>query len=72
VGEVSRFLERARERMPADAPKEERARFFHLRGAMRAGMGDKAGAQRDFEAAQSVWPARDNPAAQALEELRRP
>jgi hypothetical protein len=35
-------------------------------------MGDKGGAQRDFEAAQSVWPARDNPAAQALEELRRP
>ena len=72
VGEVSRFLERARERMPADAPKDERARFFHLRGAMRAGMGDKAGALRDFEAALSVWPARDNPAAQALEELRRP
>lgn len=72
VGEVSRFLERARELMPGDAPKDERARFFHLRGAMRAGMGDKAGAQRDFEAALSVWPARDNPAAQALEELRRP
>ena len=61
VGEVSRFLERARELMPADAPKDERARFFHLRGAMRAGMGDKAGAQRDFEAALSVWPARDQP-----------
>jgi len=72
VGEVSRFLERARELMPGDAPKDERARFFHLRGAMRAGMGDKAGAQRDFEAALSAWPSRENQAAQALEELRRP
>jgi hypothetical protein len=71
VGEVGRFLERARERMPADAPKEERARFFQLRGAMRAGAGDETGAQRDFEAALWVWPARDNPAMQALEELRR-
>ena len=70
IGEVSRYLDRARELMPSDAGKEELARFFHLRAAMRADMGDEAGAMRDFETAAAVWPSPHNPAREPLDALR--
>jgi hypothetical protein len=69
VGEVTRYLDRARQLVPADVPKDELARFFHLRAAVRANLGDEAGAARDFETAFEVWPAADNPAIKPLEEL---
>ena len=69
VAEVGHFLERARAAMPADVAKDELARFFHLRAAVRADAGDQAGALRDFETAFSVWPTPDNPALGPLEEL---
>jgi len=69
VGEVTRYLDRARQLVPADVPKDELARFFHLRAAVRANLGDEAGAARDFETAFEVWPASDNPAIKPLEEL---
>ena len=46
VGAVSRFLDAARDAMPSDAPKDDVSRFFYLRGAVRASMGDTAGAQQ--------------------------
>jgi hypothetical protein len=69
VGEVARFLDKARELMPADVSKDELARFFHLRAAVRANLGDEAGAVQDFETAFSTWPVSDNPAIVHLEEL---
>ena len=69
VAEVSRFLDLARQTMPADVAKDELARFFHLRAAVRAAVGDEAGAVQDFETALTVWPAPDNPAVSPLEEL---
>jgi len=69
VGEVTRFLDRARELMPSDVAKDELARFFYVRAAVRGDIGDEAGALRDFETAFGVWPAADNPAAGPLEAL---
>jgi hypothetical protein len=69
VGEVARLLDKARELMPADVSKDELARFFHLRAAVRASMGDQAGAAQDFETAFSTWPVTDNPAVAQLEAL---
>jgi hypothetical protein len=69
VGEVARFLDKARELMPADVSKDELARFFHLRAAVRANLGDEAGAVQDFETAFSTWPVTDNPAIPHLEAL---
>lgn len=69
VGEVARFLDQARQLMPSDVSKDELARFFHLRAAVRAHLGDEAGAVQDFETAVAVWPATDNWAVKPLEEL---
>jgi hypothetical protein len=69
AGEVGRLLDRARQVMPSDVSKDELARFFHLRAALRAHLGDEAGAVRDFETALSVWPAADNWAIKPLEDL---
>ena len=71
VGEVARYLDKARLIMPSDVVKDELARYFHLRAAVRAALGDEAGAAKDFETALSVWPASDNPAIKPLEELYR-
>ena len=56
--------------MPSDARKEHRAKYFYLRAALRLGLGERAGALGDLETAISVWPARDNPAFRALENVR--
>jgi hypothetical protein len=69
VGEVSRFLDQARRAMPSDVQKDELARFFHLRAAVRAHLGDEAGAVEDFENAVRVWPDRENSSIKPLEEL---
>ena len=69
VGEVGRYLDQARQLMPTDVSKDELARFFHLRAAVRAHLGDEAGAVQDFETALWVWPASENWAVKPLEEL---
>lgn len=68
--QVAQYLEKARDLMPADAPKERRARFFELRGYVRLGQGDAARAREDLEASMATWPSPDNRAGRALEDLR--
>jgi hypothetical protein len=69
VGEVARFLDQARELMPSDVVKDELSRFFFLRAALRADLGEQAGAVQDFETAFAVWPVSDNPAIPRLQDL---
>jgi tetratricopeptide (TPR) repeat protein len=68
---VGGFLDKARDLLPADAPKEQISRYFAVRGALRANMQDKAGAIRDFEVALSLWPVPDNGAIEPLQVLYR-
>jgi hypothetical protein len=69
VGAVASLLEQARQLTPSDAPKSDLARFFHLRGVLRADQGDLQGAIRDFDTALSVWPHPHNAAISVLEDL---
>jgi hypothetical protein len=71
AGLVNAYLEKARELLPADAPKEHVSRYFAVRGALRANMQDKAAAVRDFETAFALWPVADNGAVEPLEQLYR-
>ena len=71
VGAVAAHLDRARDLMPSDAPKEHVARYFALRGALRANMQDASGAIRDLETSLSLYPASDNGAIRPLEEMYR-
>jgi hypothetical protein len=66
---VSAYLDRARELLPSDAPKEHVARFFALRGAVRANMQEKPAAIQDLELALSLWPTPDNFAIEPLRTL---
>ena len=68
AGAVVSFLERARDTMPSDVPKEHLSRFFYIRGVVRDNLRDNPGAAADLETAVSVWPAPDNGAFQALED----
>lgn len=68
---VNDLLIRAAERMPSDARKADRSRFFYLRAALRLGANDAAGAIADLETAVALWPARENRAIRALEDVRR-
>ena len=68
TGAVAGFLDKARDAMPPDVPKEHLSRFFYIRGVLRDNLRDAAGAAADLEIAVSVWPAPDNPAFQALEQ----
>lgn len=68
TGVVAGFLEKARDTMPSDAPKEHLSRFFYIRGALRDNLRDAPGAAADLEIAVSVWPSPDNPAFQALQQ----
>ena len=68
--DVARALDQARERMPGDASKEHRARYFELRAYLRLEQGDRGGAVRDLETAVEIWPAPGNRAASALSDLR--
>jgi len=71
AGVVSDLLERARNLMPSDAMKAHKAKFFHLRGALRLDLGDKAGALGDFETALEVYPTPGNEAVKPLTDLYR-
>jgi hypothetical protein len=68
AGVVGGFLEKARDTMPSDVPKEHLSRFFYIRGVVRANLRDSPGAARDLETAVSVWPAPSNPAFKALQD----
>jgi 4-amino-4-deoxy-L-arabinose transferase-like glycosyltransferase len=71
AGAVGAFLERARERMPSDVPKEHMARYFSLRGGLRANMQDLAGGIADLQASFELYPSPDNPALKPLDSLYR-
>jgi len=71
AGVVGGFLDKARDAMPSDTPKEHLSRFFYIRGVLRANVSDAAGAARDLETAVSVWPAPDNAAFKELQEQYR-
>lgn len=71
AGVVANYLDKARDLMPSDVPKEYLGRYFHLRGALRAQGGDHPGGRKDLETAVSIWPSPKNPAIASLEELYR-
>jgi predicted membrane-bound dolichyl-phosphate-mannose-protein mannosyltransferase len=71
AGAVIQMLDQVRDLMPSDATKPHRSKFFFLRGLVRLDLGDRAGARGDFETALAVWPSRENPALQPLEDLWR-
>jgi hypothetical protein len=68
AGVVGGFLDRARDAMPSDVPKEHLSRFFYIRGILRGNLRDSPGATRDLETAVSIWPAPSNPAFKALQD----
>src|SRR5439155_3380587 len=68
AGVVGAFLDKARDTMPSDAPKEHLSRFFYIRGILRGNLRDSPGAARDLETAVSVWPAPSNPAFKSLQD----
>jgi 4-amino-4-deoxy-L-arabinose transferase-like glycosyltransferase len=68
AGVVAGFLDKARDTMPSDVPKENLSRFFYIRGVLRANVRDNAGAARDLETAVSIWPAPNNSAFKELQE----
>ena len=68
TGVVAGFLNKARDAMPSDVPKEHLSRFFYIRGVLRENMRDSPGAAEDLETAVSVWPSPGNPAFMALQE----
>ncbi len=71
AGVVYDTLEKARVSMPSDANKRHVARYFYLRGAVRAAHGDSAGAMSDLETSIAVYPPPDNPAVDALKDRYR-
>jgi hypothetical protein len=71
AGVVAGYLEKARDVMPADVPKSYLARYFYLRGALRANQRDRPGAIEDFETAISLWSSPKNQAIESLGKLYR-
>jgi hypothetical protein len=71
AGVVYDTLEKARATMPSDVHKRHLARYFYLRGAVRAAHGDRKGATSDFETSVAVYPPPDNPAVDALKDAYR-
>jgi hypothetical protein len=71
AGVVASYLEKARDLMPPDVLKEYLARYFHLRGALRAQQGDRQAGKKDMETAVSLWPSPQNRAIVGLEEFYR-
>ncbi|HEX5769160.1 MAG TPA: DUF2723 domain-containing protein, partial [Burkholderiales bacterium] len=71
AGAVVQMLEQVRDLMPSDATKAHRSKFFYLRGLVRLDLGDRSGGIQDLETALGVWPTRENPALQPLEDLWR-
>ncbi len=70
AAEVNGLLERAAALMPSDANKAHKARYFDVRGALRLDLGDKQGAERDFQTSLEVWPSPENPAERPLKDLK--
>jgi Protein of unknown function (DUF2723) len=68
AGVVGAFLDKARDAMPSDVPKEHLSRFFYIRGVLRINLRDNPGAARDLESAVSVWPSPSNPAFKELQD----
>lgn len=68
TGVVAGFLDKARDAMPSDVPKEHLSRFFYIRGVLRENLRDTVGAAADLETAVSVWASPDNPAFPPLQE----
>jgi hypothetical protein len=68
---VESALAQAQQRMPDDARKEHRAKYFYVLAGLRLGRGDAAGAMRELEASIAAWPAAANPAFRARDNLRR-
>ena len=71
IRQAAALLERAAQKMPADASKAQVARFFELRAYVRIAAGDRNGALSDLESSASTWPVPGNRAAAALRELKR-
>lgn len=71
AGMVGAFLDKARDAMPSDIPKEHLSRFFYIRGVLRINLRDNPGAARDLETAVSVWPSPSNPAFNELADQHR-
>jgi hypothetical protein len=71
TGAVALALDKARDLMPSDVSKEHLSRFFYIRGALRANLGDRKGAMADFETAVSTWRVPTNAAITSLEDLYR-
>ncbi len=67
-GVVADFLNKARDAMPSDVPKEHLSRFFYIRGVLRQNVRDATGAAGDLEMAVSVWRSPDNAAFKALQD----
>jgi hypothetical protein len=63
------LLEQVRLRMPSDARKRERARYFELRGHLRLGQGDRRGALEDFQTSVALLPVKENSAIAPLTDL---
>jgi len=71
IQQVASLLETARERMPDDALKSQRARYFELHAYLRLDLGDVQGAISDLETAVTLQPFVSNRAASALAGLYR-
>jgi hypothetical protein len=71
TGVVAGFLNKARDTMPSDVPKEHLSHFFYIRGVLRENLRDGPGAAADLDTAVSVWPVPENAAFKTLEEHHR-
>ncbi|HXV08000.1 MAG TPA: DUF2723 domain-containing protein [Burkholderiales bacterium] len=71
IHQVARLLQTARERMPDDALKSQRARYFELHAYLRLDLGDVQGAIADLETAVALQPFASHRAASALAGLYR-
>jgi Protein of unknown function (DUF2723) len=60
------YLGRVRQLMRFDASKTHQARYFELRGHIRLGQGDRAGALEDLRTSVALWPVNDNTAVATL------
>jgi hypothetical protein len=71
AGAVVLALDKARALMPSDVSKEHLSRYFYIRGALRANMGERRGGIADLETALSIWQTPTNHAVAMLEDLYR-
>jgi hypothetical protein len=70
-GAAAGYLDKAGQLMAADTPREQAARYFALRGIVRAKTRDHPGAIEDLETALSLWPVPDNAAIETLRAVYR-